>query len=67
MQHEKIYNELYSKHGRFVLNKKETAMELHVSTASIDRMRKNGQLQSKRINGQIFFTLEEVSRFLAEV
>ncbi len=67
MQHEKIYNGLYSKHGRFVLNKKETAKELHISTASIDRMRKNGQLKSKKINGQIFFTLEEVSRFLAEV
>ena len=67
MQQEKIYNGLYAKHNRFVLNKKETAKELHVSTASIDRMRKNGQLKSKMINGQVFFTLGEVSRFLVEV
>ena len=59
-----IYETLYAKYDRFILNKKETAKELGISTANLDRMRKDGQLKSKAVRGQVFFTLEEVSRFL---
>ena len=64
---EKIYDLLYSKYGRVVLNKKETAEELHCSVQSIDRIRKSGELRSKMIRGQVFFTVDEVARFLGEV
>lgn len=64
---EKIFNKLYEKYGKFILSKKEAAKELHCSTANIDRLRQSGDIVSKKVRGQVFFTLEEVSRFLAEV
>ena len=64
---EKIFNKLYEKYGKFIISKKEVAKELHCSTANIDRMRQSGEISSKKVRGQIFFSLEEVSRFLAEV
>ena len=60
----KIFNSLYEKYGQFVLNKEETAKELRVSVATVDRMRKEGQLKSKMVRGQVFFGIDEIARYL---
>ena len=49
-----------------LLSKKETAKELNISEATIDQLRKNGELSSKKILGQIMFSIDEIARFLYE-
>lgn len=52
---------------RTLLNKKETAKELgNISTCTLDRMRKEGLITSKRVRGQIFFEIDEIVRFLVD-
>ena len=41
-----------------------TAEELNISQATLDRLRKNGDIRSKRILGGIFFSLTEIASFL---
>jgi len=57
---------LRENYKRMLLTKKETANELNVSEATIDRMRQNGLLSSKKVLGQIMFSLDEIARFLYE-
>lgn len=57
---------LRTSYKRMLLTKKETANELNVSEATIDRMRQNGLLNSKKVLGQIMFSLDEIARFLYE-
>ncbi len=57
---------LRESYKRMLLTKKETANELNVSEATIDRMRQNGLLNSKKVLGQIMFSLDEVARFIYE-
>ena len=57
---------LRENHKRMLLTKKETANELNISEATIDRMRQNGLLNSKKVLGQIMFSLDEIARFLYE-
>jgi len=57
---------LRESYKRMLLTKKETANELNVSEATIDRMRQNGLLNSKKVLGQIMFSLDEIARFLYE-
>ncbi|QOY52626.1 helix-turn-helix domain-containing protein [Candidatus Sulfurimonas baltica] len=57
---------LRENYKRMLLTKKETANELNVSEATIDRMRQNGLLNSKKVLGQIMFSLDEIARFLYE-
>jgi DNA-binding transcriptional ArsR family regulator len=47
-----------------LLSKKETAEELSISTATLDRLRKKGLIRSKRVGGGIYFTLNEIALFL---
>lgn len=58
------YRELQEKYKKLLLNKNETAKELRVSVATIDRLRKSGKLKSKKIGGSIFFTLQEIATFI---
>ncbi|MAD41131.1 MAG: hypothetical protein CL623_01920 [Arcobacter sp.] len=58
---------LYKRHGKSLLKKPEIAQEIGISQSSIDRLRRSGELKYKRIGGQIFFTLFEVSYFIEEV
>ena len=53
-------------YNKMLLTKKETANELNVSEATIDRLRQAGQLNSKKVLGQIMFSLDEIARFLYE-
>lgn len=57
---------LRENYNKMLLTKKETANELNVSEATIDRLRQNGQLNSKKVLGQIMFSLDEIARFLYE-
>ena len=57
---------LRDNYNKMLLTKKETANELNVSEATIDRLRQNGQLNSKKVLGQIMFSIDEVARFLNE-
>ena len=55
---------LQQKYQKLLLSKKETASELNISQATLDRLRKNGEIQSKKVGGGIFFTLNEIALFL---
>ncbi len=57
---------LRDNYNKMLLTKKETASELNVSEATIDRLRQNGQLISKKVLGQVMFSLDEIARFLYE-
>jgi hypothetical protein len=57
---------LRENYQKMLLTKKEIANELNVSEATIDRLRQSGQLNSKKVLGQIMFSIDEVSRFLNE-
>jgi len=57
---------LRDNYNKMLLTKKEIASEINVSEATIDRLRQQGQLNSKKILGQIMFSLDEVARFLYE-
>ena len=50
---------------KMLLNKKETAGELGISQASVDRLRNTGQLSSRKVLGQVMFSIDEIARFLA--
>jgi len=65
MQMEHYINYFKEKYNRILLSKQEVATELNRSTATIDRMRKAGKLRSKKVGGEIFFTIDEIARFLA--
>ncbi|MFK5936819.1 MAG: helix-turn-helix domain-containing protein [Sulfurimonas sp.] len=57
---------LRENYKKMLLTKKETANELNVSEATIDRLRQNGKLNSKKVLGQIMFSIDEIARFLHE-
>ncbi len=58
---------LRKNYNRVLLTKKETAHELNISSATVDRLRKNGELNSRKIGGGIYFTLEEIARFIYDI
>ena len=58
---------LRENYNKMLLTKKETANELNISQATIDRLRKHGQLNSKKVLGQIMFSIDEIARFLADI
>ncbi len=52
---------LRKQHGTPLLNKAKTAKELSISRATLDRMRKDGQIKSKKIGQQIRFHVTEIA------
>jgi len=66
MQKEEFLKMLREAYHKMLLNKSETAKELSVSEASIDRLRTAGKLKSKKVLGQIMFTIDEIAHFLSE-
>ena len=66
MSQKDFFNMLQDSYKKMLLTKKEAATELNVSEATIDRLRQNGQLNSKKVLGQVMFSLDEVARFLYE-
>lgn len=57
---------LRDKYDKMLLTKKETAEELNISTMTLDRLRQTGAIRSKKIGGGVFFTLDEIARFVYE-
>jgi len=59
-----ILDNLQQRYKKSLLSKSETAQELNISQATLDRLRKQGILKSKKVGGGIFFTLNEVASFI---
>lgn len=55
---------LQHKFKKSLLSKKETAEELNISQATLDRLRKSGEIKSKKVGGGVFFTINEIAYFL---
>jgi predicted DNA-binding transcriptional regulator AlpA len=66
MKKEEFVNLLRQSHQKMLLNKKQVANELGISQASVDRLRSRGQLASKKVLGQIMFSIDEIARFMAD-
>ncbi len=66
MNQEEFYSQLRENHSKMLLTKKETAKELSISEATLDRIRTNGDIETKKVLGQIMFSIDEVARFLAD-
>lgn len=66
MSQQEFFITLRDNYSKMLLTKKEIANELNVSEATIDRLRQNGQLNSKKVLGQVMFSLDEIARFLYE-
>lgn len=54
---------LYTKWDKLYLNKEETASELGVARATIDRMRQTGEIKSSTIRGSVKFSIAEIVKF----
>jgi len=57
---------LYKKYKKSLLSKKEAAEELSISITTLDRLRKQGLIRSKKIGGSILFTITEIATFIGE-
>ena len=55
---------LRTNYKRSLLSKRETANELNISPATIDRLRKSGAISSRKVGGGIYFTLDEIANFV---
>lgn len=55
---------LQHKYKKSLLSKKEAAEELSISTATLDRLRKQGLIRSKKVGGGIYFNLTEIATFI---
>lgn len=55
---------LQHRYLKSLLTKKETAKELNISQATLDRLRKSGEIKSKKVGGGVFFTINEIALFL---
>jgi hypothetical protein len=55
---------LQHRYLKSLLSKKETAKELNISQATLDRLRKSGAIKSKKVGGGVFFTINEIALFL---
>lgn len=59
--------ELKTQYMSSFLTKKQTAKELGgISTATLDRMRKEGLISSKKVRGSVRFNIKEVARFITQ-
>ena len=59
---------LRNKYNTMILSKEETACEIgKVSPATLDRLRQNGEISSRKVLGQIRFSVMEVARFIGRI
>ena len=56
--------EIRDQYKKSLLSKKETAREIGISVASLDRLRRKGEITSCKVLGQVKITIDELSRFL---
>lgn len=57
---------LRENYRKMLLTKRETANELNISESTLDRLRQCGKINSKKILGQIMFSIDEIARFVYE-
>ncbi len=55
---------LRKQYGTALLSKAQAAKELSISRATLDRMRNDGQIKSKKVGQQIRFNVTEVARIV---
>ncbi len=55
---------LRKQHGTPLLNKTISAKEISVSRATLDRMRQNGEIKSKRVGKQVRFHVLEIAKIV---
>ncbi len=66
-EQEKIVEYLQSKYGTYLLDKDQVAAEAgKISSTSVDRLRQTGALSSRKVLGQVRFSVTEVARFIAD-
>lgn len=58
--------EFRQQYMRSLITKREAAKELGCSSSTIDRMRIDGLISSKKIRGKIMFSLDEITRLIVE-
>jgi len=64
---ERIAESLQIKYDTMLLNKEQTAQEVGaISQTSLDRLRQTGKITSRKVLGQIRFSVNEVARFIAD-
>jgi hypothetical protein len=61
-----IINQIQQRYKKSLLSKKEAARELNISIATLDRLRNQGLIKSKRVMGGVFFTINEIASFIGE-
>ena len=66
MEQTEFLSLLRENHKKMLLTKKETAKELSISEATLDRIRANGDIDAKKVLGQVMFSIDEIARFLAD-
>jgi hypothetical protein len=67
MTQENYTSLLRENYKKMLLTKKETATELSISEATLDRLRTKGKITPKKVMGQIMFSVDEIARFLEEI
>jgi hypothetical protein len=66
-EEEKIAETLQLKYNTMLLSKEQTAQEVGaISQTSLDRLRQTGKITSRKVLGQIRFSVMEVARFIAD-
>ncbi len=58
----KYAESLRKQYGTALLSKHQTAKELSISRATLDRLRTSGQIKSQKIGQQIRFNVTEIAR-----
>ena len=61
-----IVDNIQQRYKKSLLSKKEAARELNISIATLDRLRAQGLIKSKKIKNKIFFTINELASFIGE-
>lgn len=63
LEQEKLKNPKPEKIGVGLLNVKEAAKALGITTYNLQNVKRRGEIESTKIGGRFFFTPEEVERF----
>ena len=64
---EKHAEYLLKKYNTMLLDKEQTAQEIGaISSTSLDRLRQMGAIRSRKVLGQIRFSVNEVARFITD-
>lgn len=59
-----LQEQIHKRYKKSLLNKKEAAQELGISTSSLDRLRQKGSIKSKQVGGLICFSISEIASFI---